>query len=75
MTLDTDRNDNLRTMIHDARGPLNRISMNAELVKLVLENDLPREKAVDALNKIVAACQDCSDKLQAISDFQKTVGE
>ncbi|WP_040522482.1 hypothetical protein [Aliiglaciecola lipolytica] len=71
MTLEDDGNSNLRTMIHDARGPLNRISMNAELVKLVLENDMPREKAIEALNKIIVACQDCSEKLQSISDSQK----
>ncbi|GAC14439.1 hypothetical protein GLIP_1810 [Aliiglaciecola lipolytica E3] len=45
--------------------------MNAELVKLVLENDMPREKAIEALNKIIVACQDCSEKLQSISDSQK----
>ena len=64
-------NQNLKTLIHDARGPLNRISMNAELIKLVIENDMPKEKAVDALNKIITACQDCSLKLQMISDSQQ----
>ncbi|MEP4888797.1 MAG: histidine kinase [Aliiglaciecola sp.] len=71
MTTESNQNLDLRTLVHDARGPLNRISMNAELVKLVLENDLPRDKAVDALSKIITACQDCSDKLQMISDSQK----
>ncbi|HCP98958.1 MAG TPA: histidine kinase, partial [Pseudoalteromonas sp.] len=31
----------LNELVHDARAPLNRISMNAELIKLVLENDMP----------------------------------
>ncbi|GAA6184621.1 MULTISPECIES: histidine kinase [Alteromonadaceae] len=75
MTITSNENLDIRTMIHDARGPLNRISMNAELVKLVLENDLPRDKALDALNKIITACQDCSDKLQAISNSHKNIGE
>jgi signal transduction histidine kinase len=64
----TNTNLQLRTLIHDARGPLNRISMNAELVKLVLQNDMPKEKALQAIEKILVACQDCSAKLQAISD-------
>ncbi|MDU0353000.1 histidine kinase [Paraglaciecola aquimarina] len=57
----------LNKLVHDARGPLNRISMNAELIKMVLENDMPKEKGIEALNKIIAACQDCSATLQAIS--------
>jgi|TARA_B100000700_G_scaffold66957_1_gene73823 signal transduction histidine kinase len=61
-------NESLRKMVHDARAPLNRISMNAELVKLVLENDMPKQKALEALNKIIANCQQCSEQLQEISD-------
>lgn len=61
----------LKALVHDARGPLNRISMNAELTKLVVENNMPKEKAIEALDKILVACQDCSEKLQLISDMQK----
>lgn len=61
----------MRQLVHDARGPLNRITMNAELAKIVLENDMPKQKALDALQKIMSACQDCSQKLQDISDNQK----
>ena len=61
-------NESLRKMVHAARAPLNRISMNAELVKLVLENDMPKQKALEALNKIIANCQQCSEHLQEISD-------
>jgi signal transduction histidine kinase len=60
----------LRELVHDARAPLNRISMNAELIKLVLENDMPKEKALDALNKIITNCQQCSESLQLITDSQ-----
>ncbi|WJG09650.1 histidine kinase [Aliiglaciecola sp. LCG003] len=63
--------DNLAKLIHDARGPLNKISMNAELVKLVVQNDMPKEKALAALDKIIAACQDCSTSLQSISESVK----
>ena len=58
----------LNELVHDARAPLNRISMNAELIKLVLENDTPKDKALAALDKIIANCQACSDSLQLISE-------
>ncbi|ATG57324.1 histidine kinase [Pseudoalteromonas sp. 13-15] len=60
----------LNKLVHDARAPLNRISMNAELIKLVLENDMPKEKALEALNKIISNCQQCSESLQKIVDSQ-----
>ncbi|MEL0635096.1 histidine kinase, partial [Pseudoalteromonas carrageenovora] len=34
--------EQLNKLEHDARAPLNRISMNAELIKLVLEYDMPK---------------------------------
>ena len=58
----------LNELVHYARAPLNRISMNAELIKLVLENDMPKDKALAALDKIIANCQACSDSLQLISE-------
>ena len=61
-------NESLRKMVHDARAPLNRISMNAELVKLAIENDMPKQKALEALDKIITNCQQCSEHLQEISD-------
>lgn len=60
--------EQLVQQIHDARKPLNRISMQAELIKLVLENDLPPAKALEALDKIVQSCQECSLLLQAMLD-------
>lgn len=67
----TEANKDLAKLVHDARGPLNKISMNAELIKLVLENNLPKEKAMHALQAIINNCQDCSAHLQAISVFDK----
>lgn len=57
----------LNQLIHDARGPLNRISMQAEMIKLVLENDMPKEKALEAASKIIASCQECSQTLELLS--------
>ena len=40
----------LNVYVHDARKPLNRISMQAELVKMALNGDVPPEKALVALD-------------------------
>ena len=68
----TEGSKSLAQLVHDARGPLNKISMNAELIKLVLENDLPKDKAMQALQAIINNCQDCSSHLQAISTLNTT---
>ncbi|MBV2129123.1 histidine kinase dimerization/phospho-acceptor domain-containing protein [Arsukibacterium indicum] len=54
----------LAKQVHDIRKPLNRISMQAELIKLVLENNLPPDKAIAAIDKILQSCQDCSQLLE-----------
>ena len=61
--------NDINQLIHDTRAPLNRISMQAELIKMVLENDMPKEKAIDAVTKIIIACQDCSKSLQDVTEF------
>ncbi|MFT4941252.1 MAG: signal transduction histidine kinase [Paraglaciecola sp.] len=58
----------INTLIHDVRNPLNRISMQAEMVKLVLEQDMPKEKALAAVDKILVACQDSSAALQVLAE-------
>lgn len=68
MKVTIEKND-INQLIHDARSPLNRISMQAELIKMLLENDMPKEKALAAVNKIIVACQDCSKSLQDIAEF------
>jgi len=57
----------INMLVHNARSPLNRISMNAELIKLILENDMPKEKAIQSIDKILNATQECSSTLQLIS--------
>ncbi|WP_296051526.1 hypothetical protein [uncultured Alteromonas sp.] len=53
----------LQKAVHDARRPLNRITMQSELIKLALEGAVPPDKAMAALDKIIAGCKDCSDSL------------
>ncbi|QPG06740.1 hypothetical protein IT774_06260 [Salinimonas marina] len=60
--------------VHDARKPLNRISMQAELIKMALDGDVPPERAKQALDKIITSTKDCSEALtemmEALSDSQ-----
>lgn len=53
----------MSVFVHDARKPLNRISMQAELIKMALNGDIPTQKAVDALDKIIASAKICSNTL------------
>tara|TARA_R110000737_G_scaffold311726_1_gene320796 strand:+ start:875 stop:1090 length:216 start_codon:yes stop_codon:yes gene_type:complete len=68
--VDIERKD-INQLIHDTRAPLNRISMQAELIKIVLEKDMPKEKALAAVDKIIEACQDCSKNLQDVAEFSQ----
>ena len=62
----------LSVFVHDARKPLNRISMQAELVKMALNGEVPPEKALAALDKIISSAKDCSHTL---SDMTTELGE
>ncbi|MBU3023220.1 histidine kinase dimerization/phospho-acceptor domain-containing protein [Aestuariibacter sp. A3R04] len=65
----------LAKWVHDARKPLNRISMQAELVKMALAGDIPVEKATEALDKIIVSTKDCSalltDMVTAMTDIDR----
>ena len=56
--------------VHDARKPLNRISMQAELV--ALNGDIPPQKALEALDKIIASAKDCS---KTLAEMTSELGE
>jgi len=63
----------LSKYVHDARKPLNRISMQAELIKMALNGDVPKEKALAALDKIIASTKDCSTTLSDLtSEFSNS---
>jgi hypothetical protein len=56
--------------VHDARRPLNNISMQAELIKMLIEGSDQQQQVHDAANKIIQYCQDCSASLQSIHSAQ-----
>lgn len=57
-----------RKLIHDIRNPLNNISINAELGKLVLERKGDIAKAQEIFTIIINACKSCSDELEKLKE-------
>ncbi|MEJ6473561.1 histidine kinase dimerization/phospho-acceptor domain-containing protein [Pseudoalteromonas piscicida] len=58
--------DALAKLVHDARKPLNQISMNAELIKLMAEQPNSEQQIVDIANTIISATKECSALLQTL---------
>lgn len=59
---------NLNKVIHDIRNPLNTISANAELGKLLLENDGEIKNAIKAFEKIILECDNCAKAINQLSN-------
>lgn len=55
--------NDINSLIHDVRNPLNCISVNAELGKLTLERTQDLQKAIAIFDTILRECRSCSDKL------------
>ncbi|MES2605454.1 MAG: histidine kinase [Pseudomonadota bacterium] len=55
-------------LLHDARGPLNTISVNAEVAKLLVRKPDQGEAIITAMQNILRECQRCSDILQTIGN-------
>ena len=54
-------------LVHDARGPLNTIAVNAEVTKLLVQRPNQGEAIVTAMQNILRECQQCSEILQRIA--------
>lgn len=53
--------------IHDIRKPLNSISMQAELIKILVESNAESSDIITATEKIIANTKECSALLQTLS--------
>ncbi len=53
--------------IHDARKPLNAISMQAELIKMLAERYDDNQAIMNAATKIIEHSKSCSESLQQLS--------
>lgn len=49
----------IEQLIHDARGPLNTISVNAEVAKLLIRKSGSTEGVLAAMQNILQECQRC----------------
>ncbi len=56
-------------LIHDIRNPLNTISVNAELGKLVLSRQGDLQQATSAFDMILSECRRCSEQLERLKTF------
>lgn len=56
----------LQQKIHDIRKPLNTISMQAELIKMISEASENSPTLAEASNKIIANSKRCSEMLQEL---------
>ena len=54
--------------IHDIRKPLNGISMQAELIKILVESKADSALVLAAANKIISNAKQCSNMLQTLSE-------
>ena len=58
----------LDRLVHDARGPLNTISVNAEVARLLIQKSAPPEGILAAMQNILRECQRCNEILQLIGN-------
>ncbi|GAB56539.1 hypothetical protein GPUN_2424 [Glaciecola punicea ACAM 611] len=56
--------NSLQQRVHDIRKPLNTISMQAELIKILSHANDTSLKVEEASNKIIFSAKHCSDLLQ-----------
>ena len=66
------READVNQLVHDARNSLNRISMQAELAKMLVEQANVADRAIaikiyTALDKALVSCNECSDQLSDIT--------
>lgn len=59
-------------LVHDARGPLNTISVNAEVARLLIQKSAPPEGILTAMQNILRECQRCNEILQMIGNEGST---
>ena len=59
-------NENLIQLVHDARKPLNQISMNSEIIKLLAEKPGSHDQVIESANAIIKASKECSELLQKL---------
>ncbi|MCF6436294.1 MULTISPECIES: histidine kinase dimerization/phospho-acceptor domain-containing protein [Pseudoalteromonas] len=57
----------LDAIVHDARKPLNHISMNAELLKIMVDKSASPEEVKKIADQIILAAKECSATIQQMT--------
>ncbi|CAH9063568.1 hypothetical protein PSECIP111951_02928 [Pseudoalteromonas holothuriae] len=56
----------VETVIHDARKPLNHITMNAELLKIMVDKSISPEDIKKVAEQIIVSAKECSETMQQL---------
>ena len=59
----------LDKLLHDVRNPVNTISVNAELAKVLLDQPQSAEQMKKALDNILSECRKCKQVLDHADDY------
>ncbi len=54
---------------HRLRNQLNNITMNAELVKLQIQQSTPPEKVLLSVERMLSECKACGEFLNSLTDL------
>ncbi|NOU50610.1 histidine kinase [Pseudoalteromonas sp. JBTF-M23] len=57
----------LEEIAHDARKPLNHISMNAELLKIMVDKSISPEEIKKIADQIILSTKECSNTIQKMT--------
>lgn len=60
---------NLEKLVHDVRNPLNSISVNAELVKVLIDQPDSSAQVKKALDTILLECRKCNEVLNSSQQY------
>ena len=60
---DTSQNPSLPELRHSLRNHLNNISVHAELAKLLSEKGNSSEQVANCIDKILAECKECAQRI------------
>jgi len=63
--------EELNKIIHDLRNPLNNISINAELAKLLVEQGGEKQRIIAAIEQIMLQCVSCSSGIDDLKSYIK----
>lgn len=68
---DVNAREAIIALLHDIRNPLNNISINADLARLLIASEVKKEDSIAVLDTISSQCQKLSELILAFENDQK----